>query len=59
MSQTAYQCQQCGASDSDPGRLPPAPIALICWRCRAGRGMAPEDQLASGKGMLAVRPPGS
>lgn len=34
---TKYQCQQCGAEDSDSGVNLPAPKMLICWSCKAGR----------------------
>lgn len=30
-----YKCNQCGAEDSD--RTTSAPLALICWKCRAGK----------------------
>jgi len=32
---TKYKCNQCGADDSDRSSSPP--LALICWKCRAGR----------------------
>lgn len=52
MTSTEYRCSKCDSTDSDSGRGGPAPIALICFRCQAGRGLSPEQQAAKGVGML-------
>ncbi len=54
--ETNYRCQQCKAEDRDHGTGGPPPMALICWSCKAGRGMAPHDQFQNNVGMLPQKP---
>jgi hypothetical protein len=51
-----YKCQNCGETDSDAGNnaLLQPPKALICNKCKSGRGMSPDEQVARGVGMLPV-----
>jgi DNA-directed RNA polymerase subunit RPC12/RpoP len=50
---TEYVCINCGAEDSDRTSTPYE--ALICWKCRAGRGMKMSEQVMRGVGMLPKR----
>jgi hypothetical protein len=50
--ETLYQCQQCGSEDRDHQGYTAPPIALICYKCRAGKGASPRDQAEAGIGML-------
>lgn len=56
MARTIYKCRnpKCGATDSDSGNNNPAPVALICWRCKHGSGMSVAQQFQQGVGMLPV-----
>jgi ribosomal protein L37AE/L43A len=50
---TKYKCNQCGAEDSD--RTSSAPLALICWKCRAGKdNKSYTAQLDSREGMFQI-----
>jgi len=50
---TKYKCNQCGAEDSDRSASPF--LALICWKCRAGRDTkSPMQQLETREGMFQV-----
>lgn len=54
---TEYKCQNldCGAVDHDrtsTGSKPP--VALNCWKCKAGRGLELSDMRARGIGMMPV-----
>lgn len=49
---TKFICTNCGAEDYDNGNNPPVPQALICSKCKAGRGMSVGDQIMRGEGML-------
>jgi len=61
---TTYRCSECGREDRDFGRNPPAPVALICWNCGAGRLKVmdgrgerlatPYEQKEAGVGMMVV-----
>lgn len=50
---TKYRCNQCGAEDSDRSSSPP--LALICWKCGAGRDTkSPYHQVEVRDGMFPM-----
>lgn len=57
MSETRYQCTECGAEDRDHQPYTPPPAALICWngQCKAGSRMSVTDQVKASYGMLPKR----
>lgn len=51
---TIYRCTKCKAEDKDRGVNPPAPLLLICWNCKAGKGITEEEMYANNFGMFPV-----
>lgn len=53
--ETTYKCSNCGVTDHDRspfGQRPP--VALNCWRCKAGFGKDLAEMLALNIGMFPV-----
>ena len=48
---TVFICTSCGAKDSHRGPTP-APIALNCWKCGAGKGKDLQAMQGTGEGMF-------
>lgn len=53
--ETIYKCYNCGAEDKDsnPSNRAPA-LVIACWKCGAGRGMEPGEQMSRKVGMRVV-----
>lgn len=56
VAETTYVCTKCQAEDKDRGTNPPAPVALNCYQCGAGAGLAIPQMISQGAGMFPLEP---
>ncbi len=49
-----FTCSKCGSKDHDRQTYSPAPIALTCYNCGAGRNMPIPEMLQTNQGMFRL-----